>query len=152
MIPTRHNRWTLFIPIVLAISLAAPDAIAQTATWNQERVTAVAEQMAGAVNDLRSALRRQPDPGLSTMQSRARHQLRDELRLIENETKHLARRLKDGAGLDETLPVYQRLGQLIRRARENANKQYIQESVRKRIEAARGFWEQLTSYYAGAAE
>ena len=103
-----------FLAIALGPARAAEDTAASAGQkeWNQEEVTAIAKQLAGSVKDLRAAFRREGSPTREHMQGRAHHQMRDDLRLIRNETAHLARELEAGKGSDETLPIVRRLGML----------------------------------------
>ena len=83
-------------------------------------------------------------------QASARHRLLDALRVIKNESAFLARELKSGAGREETLPTYDRLGVLSRDAQEEARKIFLHEAIMSRITSAGDLWRQLTPYYVGA--
>ena len=119
--------------------------------WNQEEVTAIAKELASSVSDLRAAFRRQGSPTREQMQGRAHHQMVDDLRLIRNETAHLARQLEAGKGRDETLPIFRRLGMLVRNAQAVAPRLFLQQPVMEKIAAARKFWDQLRPYYPADA-
>jgi hypothetical protein len=81
------------------------------------------------------------------MQGRAHHQMRDDLRMIRNETAHLARELEAGKGREETLSSFRRIGMLVRDAQRLAPRLFIQEPVQQRIDTARKHWDQLQPYY-----
>ncbi len=85
----------------------------QPAKWNQERVTAIAVELASAVDGLREAVRASPvGRTLGSGQENAMLRLTDRLRLLKNESRHLANELKAGSGREETRPVYERVGEV----------------------------------------
>ena len=120
---------------------------AAAVTWEQGRVTQLAGEFASAVKGVRKAVSRAGDPGIASMQARAHHEFEDTLRLIQNESRHLAAELAEGQGLEETLPVYRRLRVLIRDARDLSQKLYIGSPVQAEIDAARAKLEKLAAYY-----
>ena len=91
-------------------------------------------------------MRNELSPGIGSSE-RPRHELKDRLRLMENESKHLAAELKDGQGRDATYPVFQRINSIRRDAVEDAQRVYLQQPVRDKIESARGPLEKLAGYY-----
>jgi hypothetical protein len=120
------------------------------AAWDQQEVTKLAGQLAEAVSGVYEEFRKQPEVDISTMQSRSRYRLQDELRLLEGETRELARQLKSGEGRDATQPIYDRVGSLARDAREEGRRQLIAKPVQERVDRAEELWAQLTPYYASA--
>ena len=101
-----------------------------------------------SLDGLRTALCKQPTtsivPGGG---SRPRHELVDRLRLMESESKHLARVLEDGRGRDETLPVFERINEIRRHAVQQAQRMFLQQPVIDQIESARGPLEELAGLY-----
>jgi hypothetical protein len=136
-----HAAWLLLILAPLRTSAA---------TWNQEEVTQLASHLAEAVSGVYEEFRKQPEVDISSMQSRSRYRLQDELRLLEGETRELARQLKSGEGRDATQPIYDRIGSLARDAREEGRRQLIAKPVQERVDRAEELWAQLTPYYASA--
>jgi len=134
---------------VLALT-ATPTPAAHQA-WDQEKVTQIAGQLADAVSGVYEELRMQPPVDTSPMQSHARYRLMDELRLLEGETRELARQLKSGEGLDATQPIYDRIGVLARDAREEGRRQLVSKPVQERVDHAEELWAQLTPYYTSAS-
>jgi hypothetical protein len=102
------------------------------------------------VSGVYQEFRKQPPVDVSSMQTRARYQLQDELRLLEGETHELARQLKAGEGLDATQPIYERIGTLARDAREEGRRQLVAKPVQERVNHAEELWAQLTPYYTSA--
>ncbi|UCE85394.1 MAG: hypothetical protein JSU66_13780 [Deltaproteobacteria bacterium] len=157
--PERTIRSTLIALAALAAAVLTSAALAQTEPaaeaapqaetmeWDQVQATSIARQLADAVKDLRAAFRREGPPGREQMQSRAHHQMRDDLRMIRNETAFLARELEAGKGRDETTPAFRRIGMLVRDAQRLAPRLFIQEPVQQKIDVARTYWDQLQPYY-----
>ncbi len=117
-------------------------------TWDQARVTAAAQSLAGSLDGLRDALRRQPDPSMVPGGgSRSRHRLRDRLRLMESESKQLALQLGEGRSRDETFPIFERIDLIRRDAVEQARRMFLQQPVAEKIDAARGPLEELSGFY-----
>ena len=75
--------------------------------------------------------------------SAQRYRLKDRLRLMESESKHLASALGDGEGRDETYPVFQRIDEIRRDAVEDAERMFLQQPVLEKIQAARPVMEEL---------
>jgi len=146
-------RPVLLAAILLAVVLQPSIGRAgEPPAWDQAEVAALADELYEAVKDLRESVRRAGDPGVVSGQARSTHRLRDSLRVIANEARHLATRLHEGAGRDETLPVFQRIGELRLRAAEDARRIDLLQPVRDRIEAARSVLEKLEPYYAVTGE
>ena len=145
-------------PVVLAailsvvVLLPSIGRAGEPRAWDQAEVTALADQLFEAVKDLRESVRRANDPGIASGQARATHRLSDTLRLIRNESKHLASRLTEGAGRDETFPVFRRIGQLRLQAAEDARRIMLVQPVLDRIDVARSVLEKLEPYYAESGE
>jgi hypothetical protein len=131
--------------ILVALALIGADGEAVD-SWDQEKAAAAATELAASLDGLRDALRNEPSTGIGPGE-RSGHELRDRLRLMENESKHLAAELKDGQGRDATYPVFQRINGLRRDAVEDAQRMYLQQPVRDKIESARGPLEKLAGYY-----
>ena len=132
------------------LTFTAPPALAAQQAWDQQKVTQIASQLAEAVSGVYNEFRKQPESTIASMQASARYRLQDELRLLESETRELARQLKSGEGLDATQPIYDRIGVTARDARENARRQLTVESIQKRVDRAEELWAQLTPYYTNA--
>jgi hypothetical protein len=138
-------RLPIALLILVALALIGADDEAVD-SWNQEKAAAAATELAASLDGLRDALRNEPSPGIGSSE-RPRHELKDRLRLMENESKHLAAELKDGQGRDATYPVFQRINSIRRDAVEDAQRMYLQQPVRDKIESARGPLEKLAGYY-----
>ena len=144
-----HRFYTLAAWVAAVVLTLAP-ARTSAAPWDQQEVTQLASHLAEAVSGVYEEFRKQPQVDISTMQTRSRYRLQDELRLLEGETRELARQLKSGEGRDATQPIYDRVGSLARDAREEGRRQLIAKPVQERVDRAEELWAQLTPYYAAA--
>jgi hypothetical protein len=122
---------------------------AEPAVWNQERVSALATELAIAVKGLRNNARhRAPLPTRVAGGEAARYQLLDDLRRIERVTAFLAKELQAGRGRDETQPVFEWIERLRRRAEVKVRRMDVPTAARHQMAAARIVLQQLSAYYA----
>ena len=143
----RVKRIGLAMAAAAALGLASTSASAESATWDQEKVTAIAQELAIAVKDLRGIVRQNPDQ-IGAPQRRAQYAAREDLRLLQNTAQHLAQALEVGEGREETFPVYRRLQALRRDAEEDGRKAMIQTSTMEKIAVAEEILARLGPYYA----
>ena len=141
--------FTRFLTIAIVGALAAP-AHADIAAWDQANVTALARQLDAASKALYDTFFKQPKP--TTVQSKQFYRLREDVRLIRNDARALARALEKGAGRDETQPKYDDLMQNVRRAQDNAAKVFTSKDLKDRASGARAVLNQLTPYYDADAK
>jgi leucyl-tRNA synthetase len=143
----RVKRIGLALGAAALLGLASPSATAESATWDQAKVTAIAKELADAVKDLKDVVRQNPDQ-VSGPQRRAQYAAREDLRLLSNTTRHLAMELERGEGREATLPVYRRVQTLRRDAEEDGRKAMIQTSTMEKIAVAEEILARLAPYYA----
>jgi hypothetical protein len=130
---------------VFILALAA-NARAEVTPWDQAKVTALAQQLEIATNELNETFRRQPvNPG--SMQSRAFYRLRHEIRNLRRESRSLARSLQNGAGHDETLPSFTSMMQTVAAARDEAPRVFSSADVAQRADATLEILKQISPYY-----
>jgi hypothetical protein len=129
---------------LVGLAVATP---ALAAAWNQEEVTAIAQQLEQATKDLYDSFYKQPTQGIGSGQARAYLELKQQLRRIRTEARHLAAALGKGEGHDETLPIWRNLMEEVRRAQENARRVYSTGPVTERANTAREALEKLAPYY-----
>lgn len=139
----------LVIALAFVLSFVATAIWAEPASWNKEKVTPIAVELAAAIGDAQQALRKlnapQPGPG-----RRAFHAARDDARSLRNSSRHLATTLEAGGGYDETLPTYRRIRMLRRDAAENLRSAgMIPDDVLAKIDECRDLLFQLSRYYEG---
>ena len=130
--------------------LAAP-AGAPPPRWDQERVTALAEELRAASDDLYAAYLRDPAPesgtGFASGVAVARHRLRQSLRLLKTEATHLAASLEAGEGRDETLPIFRHLESFVDRATEDARSAFLNAELLDHVAAVGSALMRIEPYY-----
>ena len=85
--------------------------------------------------------------GAGVGQHRAYYRLKQNVRRLRGEARQLASSLGEGAGQDETLPVYEHMMQTVREARSDASQVFLTSDVQERASAVRGLLNQLSPYY-----
>jgi hypothetical protein len=143
---------TLALALTLAGSAlgeeATPDSAAPAPAWDQEKVTAFANQLAEAADKLRREIQKQRSQSqVGSGQAHAMLQFRDNIRVARNESRHLARALGEGRNRDETAPVYRRLMTLVRDARDTGRRLMIKSPATEFIAEANTALDGLAPYY-----
>jgi hypothetical protein len=134
------------LSLAFVIGLVAPGP-AGAAEWNQEEVTAVAVQLQEATQELYDSFYKQPTQGIGSGQARAYQELKQQLRRVRQESRHLAAALTKGEDHDETLPIYRNLMEEVRDAQENARRVFSTGPVIEKANVAREALEKLSTYY-----
>ena len=134
------------IVLSLAFALAAASS-SGAAEWNQEEVTAVAQQLQVATTELYDSFYKQPTQGIGSGQARAYQELKQQLRRVRQESRHLASSLTKGEAHDETLPIYRNLMEEVRDAQENARRVFSTGPVIEKANTTREALEKLSTYY-----
>jgi hypothetical protein len=141
------KRWVSRISLSLTLALSvALHASAQTETWNQEKTAALAGELESAVSGLRDAVRKSP-AWENPQQKRTLYRIADKLRLIESESASLHAQLVKGAGMDETLPTYERIQRLKRDAQVLAKKTDVSAFTKPKLDRATEVLSQIAPYY-----
>ena len=81
------------------------------------------------------------------MQSHADYRLKQWVRLLQLEARHLAESVEQGEGREQTLAIYDNLMQLARSARDDAGKAFVAHDVGDRASAVRGVLNRLGPFY-----
>ena len=144
--PSVLARFAAGVVAVLAIALAG-SARAEVTPCDQAKVTALAQQLETATNELNETFRRQPTPTVGSMQSRAFFRLRHEIRSLRHESRSLSRALQRGEGLDETLPAFTSMMQTVAAARDEAPRVFSSKDVIARADTAREILNQMSPFY-----
>jgi hypothetical protein len=148
-----HPIPTVRIAVLTSIALlvAAP-CLAQSAKWDQARVTALAVELSEVAVELQSSFRREPPQAIGTGQARARASFQDSLRVLRTETRALASELEAGAGFEETLPIARRARTTIRDLREEGRRMSWKEPVVGHAQRAEALIAQLAPFYFDAGD
>ncbi len=141
-------RSTTLVPLFLTlVLLAAPDARAELAVWNQEKVTAIADEVSQASQALLGALRRQPPRSVGQPGVREFWRLRDEVQAIVSSSRRLHNALSQGAGMEETYPIYRRLLRTARRADRDTRRIGLGKPVPEKIGATADAIRRIRPFY-----
>jgi len=119
---------------------------AQSQPWDQEKTAALAGELESAVSGLRDAVRKSPMWG-NPQQKRTLYRIADKLRLIESESASLHAQLVKGAGMDETLPTYERIQRLRRDAQVHAAKTDVSAFTKPKLDRATEVLGLIAPYY-----
>jgi hypothetical protein len=116
--------------------------------WDQEKVTSRAEAFSTQMDKIyRGIVRKQTGAQIGSGQSASYLRLKDNLRLGRNEARHLERELQDGKSRDDTYAVFARLMSIVRNAREDARRMFLEQSTLDNIAEANETLRQLAPYY-----
>jgi hypothetical protein len=118
---------------------------ADVQAWDPEKVQTLAEQLRVATNALYDAFYKQPIPGVA--QNKVYYRLKQDIRTVRADTRHLSDALAHGAGRDETLPIWQDLRQAVQRAIDHAPSVFTTRDVDQKARAAAAILDQLAPYY-----
>lgn len=145
----------LFAPII-SIPLVASVAVGQDtgrglAKWDQQRVTKLAEGLSKAVDELNDEFYNQPPSTIGSGQSHSFLRLKQDIRRVRSEARHLKSALADGKGHDETLPIFEHLMVIVRDAREEVQKQFTSSQLLGKATAAGDALRQVEPYYDAKA-
>jgi hypothetical protein len=137
-------------PVVLVLAIAAwlPSAsFAELAKWDQERVTALGAELAKACDALYNTFMKEPERTIGSGQSRDYYRLRQLVRRIKGDAKHLSSALEKGEGYDQTLPIYENLMVMVRDAREALQGTFTSGFVLEKTTAAGDVLRRIAPYY-----
>ncbi len=139
------RRTLAMFALVPLLGLAHASA-AQTQKWDQVMVTEAASKLPAAIDGLRDIVR--AGPAVQNPSSRKyAYQIMDNLRQMEFTAQTLKIELGKGAGMDETLPTYNRLQQLRRETEVLAQKVDITAATRPKLEEAKMWLKVLEPFY-----
>ena len=139
------RRVTQGLALALLLAGVAVSAHAELQTWDAAKVGALAAQLQTATRDLYDTFYKQPKVGAG--QARAYYRLKQDVRHLRSEAKALAGALEKSASQAETLPMYEDLMQVVRRAREDAQHVFTTRDVQEKASAVRVLLNQLSPYY-----
>ena len=141
------HRAALAVAGALALAAVAGAARAELAKWDQKRVSAIATELADAVNKAAIEVDKGKGSRVDIGKERAFYEFAEDMRLAKNTSRHLAKELADGKGREETYPTYRRLKTLRNDAAENARRADMPDSAIATITAAGELMNRLRPYY-----
>lgn len=140
---TRETLSALAIIGLLAMAGAAPTFSAEE--WDQERVAALAADFSASVNSLFQAARLETREPMS--RKNAIYLTVQDLRTLRRFSTRLANQLRAGEGQEETAPLFQRIGRVVRDIRARRGMAPILRDAEEEIEATRAKLEELAAFY-----
>jgi len=116
--------------------------------WDQAAMTQLSEQLWNQLGDVRDAFRKDPQysDGVSSAE-RAASQLADTLKHLESSARQLRDQVKAGKTMEETRPVAQKIGSLLRDADVESSKLMATKWTQERVKPAMETLNQIAPYY-----
>lgn len=137
--------------VVISIALLpGVPCLAQSAKWDQAKVTSLAVELSDVAVELQSSFRREPPQAIGSGQARARAMFQDSLRVLRTETRALASELEGGAGLEETWAIARRLRIVVRDLQQEGRRISWKEPVVGHARRAQELVTQLAPFYFDA--
>lgn len=136
------------VVLVLAVIVWLPSgSFAELAQWDQERVTALGAELSEACRALYDTFLKEPEKTKGSGQSKDYYRLRQLVRRIKIEAKHLSSALAKGEGYDQTLPIYENLMTMVRDARAIAKRTFTSNYVLDKAAATGDLLRRIAPYY-----
>jgi len=136
------------VVLVLAVTVWLPSgSFAELAQWDQERVTAIGAELSEACNALYDTFVKEPEKTIGSGQSKDYYRLRQLVRRIKTEAKHLSSALAKGEGYDQTLPIYENLMTMVRDARAIAKRTFTSNYVLDKAAVTSDLLRRIAPYY-----
>jgi len=148
---TFRHRSVVFALTLLCSSLLAGSALAELANWDQTRVTNMAKELVEKVEGVATALRQGPQSNIGSGQSASFYRLKQDVRRIRTEAKHLASQLEAGKSREETAPVFEDLMVMRNSAAEEARRMFMPDQTLAAITSAGDVLNRLRPYFVAEA-
>ncbi len=136
----------LALALGAAACLSAP-ATAELASWDQARVTGIAQQLAAACDGFDQAVQRQPGGTLGSGSAGEVFGMQDESRMLREQSLALADHLKAGKGHDETRNEYRSLKEVVDDIAEEAQRSPLDEPTMDAWAKITDLLRQIAPYY-----
>ena len=146
----RHSaRGAALLLLILPLFIGAPHARADGDNWDPDKVTELANRLAGEVKAMRAATRKEPQiiAASTTTKQRATAIYLETLKKLERTTGKLARQLSAGETREQTLGSARRIDALLRDAKEQGSKLQSTDWTHKFIEPIVSLVGELRSFY-----
>jgi len=134
--------------LVTAVATVSP---AELAKWDPDRVAALGEDLQKAVNDLYQEFYKRPSSNIGSGQAKSYYRLKQTLRRLRSETRAFSKALTSGKSQEETSPIYDQLMTLVRSAREDARKTFLDDTILNKAAAAGDVLRRIAPYYDAEA-
>jgi hypothetical protein len=131
----------------LALAVSGATARADVVAWDQAKVSEIAKQLVAATQDLYDTFYKQLPPTVGSGQNKEFYRLKQVTRVMKTEARELAGQIEKGEGHDQTLPSYESLMEMVRKARELGARIFATEDLKQKATAVRGLLNQIGPYY-----
>jgi hypothetical protein len=131
----------------LALAVSGATARADVVAWDQAKVSEIAKQLVTATQDLYDTFYKQLPPTVGSGQNKEFYRLKQVTRVMKTEARELAGQIEKGEGHDQTLPSYESLMEMVRKARELGARIFATEDLKQKATAVRGLLNQIGPYY-----
>lgn len=143
----RTARRFVLAGLSMLVAFGAAPAGAELASWDQARVTAIAQQLVAAADAWEQAVREQPGGEIGSGDAESEFGLGMKARVLREQSQALAGQLAKGEGHDETRNSYRDMAELIDDTEELAQRSELEaptmDAWAKLVDAQR----QIAPYY-----
>ena len=115
-----------------------------SSAWNQEAVTHLAGQVHSQMLSLYTTAGK--DPSFAGERS-AYGQTLDNIRILQEESGELQKKLEDGKGYEQTVRTYERIKEVYRDTRESESWQFLPDDLNAQAGTAWSVLSQLDAYF-----
>lgn len=133
-------------------TLSASPATAELATWDQARVTKVAQELAAASDAWQQAVRRQPGEQIGSGAAQQEFGLVQKAQLLKEQSQALAGHLAKGKGHDETRNYYRSLKEVVDDIEVQAQQAELDEPTMDAWAKVADLLRQIAPYYDPKAD
>jgi hypothetical protein len=129
------------------VATAATPASAELATWDQARVTALAQQLADAADAWEQAVREQPGGTIGSGDAEEEFGLGMKARRLREQARVLAGQLAKGEGHDQTRNYYRDIVEIVDDTEEIASRAELEEPAMDAWAKVADLQRQIAPYY-----
>ena len=133
--------------LAMAVVALSSPASAELATWDQARVTELAQQLVQASDAWEQAVRKQPGGEIGSGDAESGFGLGMKARVLKEQSQALAGHLAKGQGYDKTHNYYRSLKELIDDTEEIAQRSELEEPTMDAWAKVADLQRQIAPYY-----
>jgi len=115
--------------------------------WDQQAVTDLSKELAKGVTAIEDAFRHEPGNAMPTGDTRARREIKQDLRRLRREADSLAKQLESGEGREDTLNVFLKLQEITYYTANHGKRAALTQPTLDRVAEARDALTKLAPYY-----
>lgn len=138
--------------LAMAVAALSSPASAELATWDQARVTGLAQQLVQATDAWQLAVREQPGGDVGSGDAQEQFGLTMKARVLNEQAQALAGHLAKGEGYDKTHNYYRSLKELIDDTEEIAQRSELDEPTMDAWSKVADLQRQIAPYFDPKAD